>query len=142
MKNSIFQIVRVLEKLNYILNCRQKKKAILVLLVILIGAGFELIGVTAILPFVQAVMEPKVLMENAIVSKLMQTLSIESANGLLLFMGVMLICLYLVKNGFMIFSQYIQAWYATRIQKDLSVQMLKAYMDRLQDEKIQNEHNN
>ena len=52
MKNSIFQIVRVLEKLNYILNCRQKKKAILVLLVILIGAGFELIGVTAILPFV------------------------------------------------------------------------------------------
>lgn len=130
MKNSIQQVFKIIDKLNYILNSKQKHKLIFVLLVIVISSGFELIGVTAILPFIQAVLTPDSLMQNSIVKTVMQLLSIETSNELLMLMGVGLILLYLIKNSFMIFSQYIQADYATRIQKELSVKMLNSYMSR------------
>lgn len=130
MKKNLVQIINIIKKLNFILDRKQKKSAFFVLLIILISSGFELLGVTAILPFVQAVLTPDALMQNAIISRVMSLLSIDSSNGLLLLLGIGLILLYLVKNLFMIFSQYIQADYATKVQKNLSVKMLRAYMGR------------
>lgn len=130
MKKNVLQIIQILRKLNYILNKKQRQKAIMVLLVIIISSGFELIGVTAILPFVQAVLTPEALMENEIVRRIMTWFSLTNTDGLLMLFGVALMLLYLVKNGFMIFSQFVQADYATKIQKDLSVKMLRSYMSR------------
>ncbi len=130
MKENISQIVQILKKLNYILNKKQKKKALFVLLIIMISSGFELIGVTAVLPFIQAVLTPDILMRNRVVKAAMDFLSIQSSSGLLALMGGMLILLYLTKNSFMVFSQFVQANYATRVQKELSVKMLRSYMSR------------
>lgn len=130
MKKNLIQIIKILKKLNFILDHKQKRKSVFVLVVILMSSCFELLGVTAILPFVQAVLTPDVLMENQIIKKIVLWLSIDSATGLLMLMGVGLILLYLFKNAFMVYSQYVQSDYATKIQKDLSVRMLHSYMTR------------
>ncbi len=64
MKGNIKSVLRIIKELSFIFNAKQKKRAYFVLLTIVIGSGFELLGVTAILPFVEAVTAPDTVMEN------------------------------------------------------------------------------
>lgn len=130
MKTNFQQLQLVFKKLNYILDTNQKRKAIVVLFIIIISSCFELLGVTAILPFVQAILNPESLIKKELIQWMIGFLQLNGENSLLILMGMGLIFLYIIKNVFMIFSQYVQSDYATRIRKDLSVKMLKSYMSR------------
>ena len=130
MRGNINKILSIIKKINYILDRRQKNKAIWVLVTALISSNLELLSVTAILPFVQAVISPEALFDNQYIKKVAVLLSITTANELLIFVGICICVVYILKNGFLIFSQFIQYDYATKVQKELSIRMLKSYMGR------------
>lgn len=130
MKNNIFAVKRIIEQLGYILSPSHKRRVIPLGLILLISSAFELLGVTLILPFVQAILSPEKLMKNPCVARILTTLNIYSANGTMILFGVCIILLYIIKNIFMIFSLYCQNDFSARVQKDLSVKMLRAYMNR------------
>lgn len=130
MSSNLKTLVQMLKQLNYILDKSQKKRAIWLLFVIILSAGFELLGVTAILPFVEAAVAPGKVIQNRYVMKIAPVLGITNANELLMFMGVGLILVYIVKNVFLFYANYIQFDFATRIEKELSVKMLHSYMSR------------
>lgn len=123
-------MAQMLKQLNYILDKSQKKRAIWLLIVIVLSAGFELLGVTAILPFVEAAVSPEKVLQNSYVVQIAPVLGITNANTLLIFMGLGLILVYVVKNAFMLYANFAQFDFATRIQKELSVKMLHSYMSR------------
>lgn len=130
MIGNITTMLQMLKQLNYILDKGQKKRAIWLLFVIVLSAGFELLGVTAILPFVQTVLSPDKVLQNKYVVKIAPVLGITDANKLLLYIGVVLILVYITKNVFLLFANYVQYDFATRIQKELSIKMLYSYMSR------------
>ena len=130
MNNNFKTVVQMLKQLNYILDRDQKKRAFWVLLVIVASAGFELLGVTAILPFVEASVSPDKMMRNKYVIKIAPILRITNANELLFFMGLVLILVYIIKNIFLLYANYVQYDFATGIQKELSSKMLRSYVNR------------
>lgn len=131
MINGIRSVKDICSELRYILNKKHKKQAIKVLVVIIIGSWFELIGVSAVLPFVQAIVTPDNLMQNVYIQKAMGLFQLEiSSKTLLLLMGACLILVYIIKNLFIIFSLYLQNDYSTTVQKDLSNKILHSYMSR------------
>ena len=130
MNNNFKTVVQMLKQLNYILDRDQKKRAFWVLLVIVASAGFELLGVTAILPFVEASVSPDKMMRNKYVIKIAPILRITNANELLFFMGLGLILVYIIKNIFLLYANYVQYDFATGIQKELSSKMLRSYVNR------------
>lgn len=130
MSSNLKTLVEMFEQLNYILNKSQKKRAFLLLIVIIVGSGFELLGVTAILPFIQAAVSPDKMLQNKYIEKIAPVFSITNANTLLIFMGVLLVILYIIKNVFMLYVNYVQYDFSTRVQKELTVKMLQSYMRR------------
>ncbi len=130
MCNNLKTLIQMLKQLNYILDKNQKKRAIWLLVVIMASAGFELLGVTAILPFVEAAVSPDKMLQNKYVMKIAPVVGIANANDLLFVMGMGLIGVYIVKNVFLLYANYVQYDFATRIQKELSVNMLHSYMNR------------
>ena len=50
-----------IKKIIYVFDPKQKRSAIMLIIAIIIGAFFELLGVTAILPFVSLALSPKAL---------------------------------------------------------------------------------
>ena len=54
----------ILKKLNYILTRKQKRWALLLLVVIAVGGLLETIGVSAIVPLIKAMMTPDELREG------------------------------------------------------------------------------
>lgn len=130
MTSNLRTMIQMLKQLNYILDKSQKKSALWLLSVIILSAGFELLGVTAILPFVEATVSPNKMLQNKYVMKIAPVFGIDNANMLLIFMGIGLILVYLVKNAFMLYANFVQYDFATRIQKEISVKMLHSYMSR------------
>lgn len=130
MKNNISTIIDIIKELTYVLNRKQKKYTIAVMVVIAISSFFELLGVTAVLPFVQAVLAPETIFASSIAKPFISFFSITTPQGLMLSCGIGIIALYLLKNAYMLFSYYVQFDFATRVQKELSIKMLKSYMSR------------
>lgn len=130
MKSNIKTVISILKELAYVLNKKQKINIVVVMLVIIISSFFELLGVTAVLPFVQAVLAPEKVFASSFVKPLVEFFHIATPYGMMLLCGLGIIALYIIKNAYMIFSYFIQYDFATRVQKDLSVKMLKAYMSR------------
>ncbi len=130
MSRNLKTMVQMLKQLNYILDKNQKKRAFWLLIIIMVSSGFELLGVTAILPFVQTAVTPDKMLQNKYVMKLAPILKISNAGKLLLLMGIGLILIYIVKNLFLMYASFVQYDFATGIQRELSVKMLHSYMSR------------
>ena len=56
----------IFKKINYIFDSRQKRKLVILIFLIFLASLLELIGVSAILPLVNIVMEPEVIQENTL----------------------------------------------------------------------------
>lgn len=130
MKNNIKTIFEIIKELSYILDKKQKKYVIAVMVVILLSSLFELLGVTAVLPFVQAVLTPEKIFASSIAKPFVDFFHITTPQGLMVLCGIGIIMLYIIKNSYVIFAYFVQYDFATRVQKELSIKMLKAYMSR------------
>ena len=130
MKKNIKAVLRMLQELNYILDKKQKCQAAVVCIAILISVVLELLGVSMVLPFLQALLTPEELMNKPILHMIFDIWGVKNDRQLLLFMGSALIFLYIFKNLFLILCSYCQYNYSSRIQMELSVKMLNSYLTR------------
>lgn len=129
MKNilGLFEIVK--EDIS-ILNDRQKKQAVSLVFLLLFSSMLELLGVSAIVPFIQAIIAPEQLLGNRYVYELWKGVGLTDYNSVILIMGVALIAVYLFKNFFIILISHKRFTYTTQWQKDISIRMLRSYMLR------------
>lgn len=130
MRQNVKALFSMLQKLLAILNSKQKRKCVLVFICVVIGSIFELLGVSCILPFIQAMLAPKELLQNRYIQVVMDIFHISSDYGMLILIGVGIIILYFVKNIYLLFSAYIQSKLSADITRELSTLMLRSYMKR------------
>lgn len=130
MRSTWVSVKKTLHELLYILPAKQKKHAVWVMVVIILGSGFELLGVSAVLPFLQAIMTPDIIMNSKYIQPITRIFKIDTASDVLILVGIGLILVYISKNVFMIFSAYVNCDYSTKVQKELSIKMLQSYMSR------------
>lgn len=130
MIHNLKSLIQIKNKLVYILSDSQKKAAIFLALVIVVRVFFELLGVTAVYPFLQALLTPAVVMENKYLKPFIQFFHIETSGGVLVLIGIALILIYIFKNIYMVFSYYVQYNYSTKVHKELSIKILNSYMSR------------
>ena len=117
-------------KLNYILNRKQKIYGVILLFLSFLGAILETVGVSAIIPFVNIMMEPELAAQNAIMSKMFLVLKIDTYTNAVLMIGFFVICTFILKNAYFIFLSWVRAKYACKIQREISEKMLGAYFNR------------
>ncbi len=130
MKNSLKSAKDVVGKLMYIMNAGQKRYGIIVLMASFVGALLETLGVSVIIPLINALLTPEVLLENKWLSKLFHWLRLGENEEIVIVIGTGTIFLYLLKNLFFIFLSWMRAKYACKVQRELSVHMMKTYMDK------------
>lgn len=123
-------IQQSLERLRYILDKKQKKQGIAVFISIVINAFWELLGISAIIPFMYALLDIEGLKKNVYLSYFLDVFHITTDFGVILFLGTALTALYIVKNVYMLWAAYIQAEYGVKVRRDLSVKLFRSYMNR------------
>lgn len=124
------QIRNLGSKINYIFDKKEKFELILLLFGILLTTILELIGVVAVMPFVNVVMDPTVIAKTPYLQRLHDVLGIQSTNGFIAILGIILIIVYIIKNLALILLYYAQYAFTFTTQKKLSSRMLKCYMNQ------------
>lgn len=128
MKHNIRAMGRIINQLNYVLNSRQKKACIGVFLCMVISSALELLGVTAIYPFLQIMLSPTEIRGKWYIEWIFFFNADASERTILLMLGMAIIFIYLSKNAFMIVCMYVRVSFAAKFQRELSTKMLSAYM--------------
>ena len=128
MKQMIVLAKDLLSTIFDILNRKQRYLTFLVFFLTLIGALLEVIGVSAVLPLIQAMIYPDQLRENALVKMLIAIFHIGGNTQLLLLISFGVVGVYLIKNGYLIFLSYVRIKYSTAIQRELGIRIMNIYM--------------
>lgn len=127
---SIKSIKDILNKVMYILNKEQKIYGLILIFLSFIGALLETLGVSAIVPLINALMTPEKILENEFVGNVFNQLHITEGSQIIMVIGGGVIILYILKNVFFVLLSWIRAKYASKIQRELSIRMMKTYMDK------------
>lgn len=122
------QIVEILKRLNYIMNSKQKRQYIFVTIVSLIGSALELLGVTAVLPFIEAITTPDEIKGKWYYGIVESFFGPKEGLELITILAIFIIVIYILKNAFLVFSSYIQCWFAAGVQRDLAIKMTDIFM--------------
>lgn len=128
MKNEFAKIKDALHKLNFIMTKEQKKYSAIVFLMSIVHALLELLGISILIPLLNAFLEPETLVEKPYVAPLVQTFHLSNSRQIIIFFCIVMIALYIVKNLYNTFNMWVTANYSSRIMRELSVRILSAYM--------------
>jgi len=94
-----------------------------------IGSLLETLGVSIILPLMQAIMDPGQLMRSEVFRSVARYIRIPES-GLIVAMAAGCIVVYIAKNIFLIVLSAARARFSATIQKDLGVRLMKEYISR------------
>lgn len=130
MLNDIKSSAEILGKLNHILSIKQKRQTVLVFFMTMIAAVLETVGVSIIMPLVQAMISPDKLLENIYIAGVADTFSLDTPVKLINFLCICTIILYIAKNLYMCFFTYVRARYSNGIGRELATRILMAYTHR------------
>lgn len=122
--------MNLLKKLRYIFTRQQKIKFLILFVIMFVGAIFELMGVSLILPFVQVVMDPNTIQQNSIMKFVYDFFNIQSTNSFLLLLSVTLIIVYIVKNLYLLAMYYAQYTFTYNNQMRMSGRLMDCYLKK------------
>lgn len=130
MRNNFKSLGHIAAQLNYVIDKKQKKSAVKVFLCMIFASALELLGVSAIYPFLQMILNPEELESKWYIAWIFVLYPEATSVNILLIVGVLIILIYLLKNLFMIFISYVQSSFAAEFQREASVKMLNSYLKR------------
>ena len=121
---------RVLKKLNYILDRRQKVHLFFLLVAFIIGSFLELLGVSAILPLVNVIMDPSVLETNSTYALLARLLQASDVRDFIVKACVALIVVYVLKDVYLLFMYNLQFGYTYKNKARIANNLMGVYMQQ------------
>ena len=128
MVNDLKSFSEIWNRIMYILSPSQKRWGIVVFGLSLIGSLVELLGISVILPYIQSMTEPSIIRDR--LSFVETNISQISDFQLLFICSISVIIVYFFKNIYLIFLSWIRVKYSTKVQRELSIRMIKSYVDR------------
>ena len=122
--------ITTIKQLLGLLTPKQRKQAIGIFVLVVIGAAFETLGVAAVLPFVYAVLDTSQLWNNQYIMMYANTFGINTDTQLIISLGILIGVFYTFKNIFLMYVSYLENKFKANFSYELSKLMLHSYMKR------------
>ena len=124
------EICVICKQFDVILSSQQKKWAVVIFFMSLVGSVLEMLGVSAIFPLVQAMLNPEEMLKNTFVKSIYRIVGISSARESLVVIAIGIAVIYIMKNMYLCMLSYLRSRFASKVQKELSIKMLNSYIGR------------
>lgn len=119
----------MLQKLNYILTKKEKKRIILLLFMVIIGSFLELAGVSIFMPFINIVMDMNCIQNTPYLNYIYNLFGFTSNTYFIVALAFVIIFIYIFKNLYLAIEKNIIYKYSYKIQQRTSTGLLKAYLE-------------
>ncbi len=123
-------MIRVFKKFYRLLNKHQKNRVIILFFMMLIGACFEVLGVSMMLPLVTAVMDPDIITENPLCAWICGRFGLTDHVSFVIWCILALVIIYVVKAAYLTFEYSIQYRFVFNNRFLTQSRLMKAYLNR------------
>lgn len=120
--------MRILRELNYVFNKKQKFRLLILFVVMLVGTVLEVMGVTAVLPLIEAMTNPQHILEKLYFSYFYNAFHFQNVNSFMIVICLLIIAVYLVKNVYVMLQNDLQYRFVYNNQVRISDRLMRAYM--------------
>lgn len=119
----------MLKKLSYIFDRNAKITIMGLLLLIIIGSFFEMLGVTVFMPFIELIMNSESLQTNELLIRLFSLFHASTLEGCISILAVIIIFFYIIKNIYLTFMQNCILNFSYKTRMKLATRLLATYMN-------------
>ena len=123
-------MIRVIKKINKLLTHEQKIRVVVLALIMLIGAIFEVLGVSIMLPLVTAIMDSDFYKNNPLAAATARVFGVADSKQFIFLCIIFLILIFVVKDLYIIFETYLQNRFVYNNQYYTQNRVLSAYLSR------------
>ena len=120
----------ILKKINYIFSAKQKAQSVFLCIGLFIGALFELAGISLITQLISLITDPAKIHRTPILMKAYDVLGLQSDREFFLWLVIGLIAVYLLKNLYLLWINYVQYTFVFNNQLRLSGRLIDCYMKK------------
>lgn len=120
----------IFKKLNYILDKKQKLNIAVLAVLIFIGGLLETLSVSAMLPVVWVIIDPKSMQKNKYCAKIIEFLHIQDMTQFTVFLLILLMVMYVLKNAFLLLMTNEQNRFIAFNRNKLISQVLREFLNR------------
>ena len=125
--------MQTLKKILYLLTPYERKRGYLLLVLILIMALIDMIGVASILPFMAVLTKPDIIQTNIVLNKIFQAssvLGIENNQEFLFALGIFVFILLVTSLIFKAITHYFQTRFVQMRSYTISKRLVKSYLNQ------------
>ncbi len=126
--NELKKAKDVIRKLLYILSAKQKRYAVLVLVMSLVAALLETLGVAVIMPVLDMMLDIRGVRGRWYMLPFVRAFHLDTDMKVIWFVCLGVIGIYLVKTIYFVLYSWVSAKYSYMVQRELAVRVLAAYM--------------
>ena len=120
--------MKISKKLNILISRKEKRKGLLLTLLLLIGMIFEVLGIGLLLPILTAILNPEILLENEITKSIFDFLQINDKDQIVKVALGSLLLVYILKSAYLIFLSFYQNKFTSVLSSNLSNKLFKNYL--------------
>ena len=121
---------KIMKKLNILLDEKQKRFMVVLIIMMLFGAFLETASVGIIIPVISLLMDAEAVEKNEIVGTLYRILGMQSQQSFTMLVMSSLIVVFILKNLFLFLQQKVLYRFVYTNQFRTSERMMKNYMRR------------
>lgn len=121
----------MISKLFFLLTPPERKRASLLIGMILVMAGLDMIGVASILPFMAVLANPQLVETNVFLNKVFQSFSalgVQTTQDFLLALGVLVFALLIASLAFKALTTYAQTRFALMREYSIGKRLVEGYL--------------
>lgn len=122
--------MKMVKRIWHFLDFKQKVKVVFLLLMILLGGIMETLGVTMVIPLLNAIADTEGFARNKYVIWAMHFLNVENVNQMILFLIIAVIFIFIFKNVYLLIQYYAQAKFINNNRHYVSKKLLALYLNR------------
>ena len=125
--------MQTIKKILYLLTPQERKRGSLLLVLILIMALIDMIGVASILPFMAVLTKPDIIQSNIVLNKIFQAssvLGIENNQEFLFALGIFVFILLVTSLIFKAITHYFQTRFVQMRSYTISKRLVKSYLNQ------------
>ena len=125
--------MQIFKKILYLLSPRERRLSAVLLILIIIMALLEMIGVASIMPFMAVLTNPSLVYTNFILNfmfKASNIFGVENNQQFLFALGVLVFILLVVSISFKAFTTYVQIRFVQSLQYNISRRLMEKYLSQ------------
>src|SRR5690625_412245 len=119
-----------IKRLLLLIDKKARKKLLVLLIMMILAAVFETVGIGLIVPLVGIIANPMIIQEQAILANIYEFFNFQSTRNFIIFSVILLLSVFIFKNLYLLFYNYVQLRIVLNQQVKLSRDLFREYLTK------------